>query len=625
MKQILTLVGSLVLLNGLMAQQTGMNRARKGFDAPSSVARTGNIPNDLVQDRGACILTEDFESTALGALPAGWTTGNVEQQEDDNAGALLGTFVPGFIVNTLTAIAALPGTNYFTIPDAPAENKFAAANDDGDPCNCAMPLVSLASPTLDFSGLADMSVGFRVFCDDSFGGQLGSLDVSTDDGATWVQAIEIESVETTWQNLVVDLSAYDGSSNVKLRFTWNDGGNWAVGMAIDDVCVAPILPNNLSLVLASNSDQTRSIADETVRSFEYTRLPAEQATPVDFSARFRNNGGVAQTAVIVTASLSFNGGTPTQYVSNPIASLAPGVAESVAWSSDFTPPGPGTVAVTFTLSASAADENPSDNTLSKSFVITGPASADGSNVMARDQNSAGSFFGPVDGTAYRLGNVFEITEPNSIAYGIGVCVGNASAGTLLQGEILAGDFSVIELTEEYIITDLDQNDAGGNYFTYMPLASPVTLDELTDVVAVVHHFGGEQVRIAASGVPEDTTAFFQDDSNVWSWVGATPMVRLFLGNLVGIEESNENGSVLGANMPNPFNGFTSIPFSLKEARTVSFQIIDMTGKTVFVRDMGMRAAGNHLMEFDSAGLAAGVYSYTMTAGSTRLTRRMLVK
>ncbi|MBP6392463.1 MAG: T9SS type A sorting domain-containing protein [Flavobacteriales bacterium] len=622
MKKILTLVGSVALVSSVMGQHVGMPRLAKGL-APEP--RYQEPYQFLGHAKGACILSEDFESTPFGQLPAGWSTPDVETQ-DDNTGVGTGTFVPGYAVTDYASIDALPGNNYFNIPDAPPGNKFAAANDDGDPCNCDLDEAALITPAMDFTGQTEMSVSFRAFSDDSFGGLEGGVDVSTDGGANWANAYTIDPIEATWQNIVVDLSAYDGNPSVTLRFTWNDGTSWAVGQAIDDVCVAPILPNNLTLVKAFTANNTLSVLDETVRSFEYTWLPLEQAAPLEFSARILNNGGLDQTNVVVTASVSFDGGAPVDFASSPIASIASGTSATVAWVSTFTPPSPGNVSVTFTLTADAPDENLSDNTVIRSFEISGPAISEGSNVMARDHNSAASFYGPVAGTEYRVGNQFEIEVPGSTAYGIGVCFGGGPEGTLMQAELLLGfDLSLLEISAEYFLTADDQNTVGGNTFAYLPLATPVALDEDVDVVAVVHHFGGDQVRVAASGVPEDTTAFLQGADGVWSWLGATPMVRLFLGNSVGMEEIVGNGLTLGPNMPNPFNGYTSIQYTLDEAREISLQVVDMNGKVVFSKAYGTKSIGTHLLEFDASQLSAGLYSYSLTAGSTRLTRRMVVR
>ncbi len=622
MNKILTLVGSIAVVSSALGQHVSMQRLPKGL-APEP--RYQEPYQSLGHAKGACILSEDFESTPNGQLPAGWSTPDVETQ-DDNTGVGTGTFVPGYVVTDYASIDGLPGNNYFNIPDAPPGNKFAAANDDGDPCNCDLGTAALITPPMDFTGQAEMSVGFRAFCDDSFGGMAGGVDVSTDGGANWTNVYVIDPIEATWQNIVVDLSAYDGSASVTLRFTWNDGASWAVGQAIDDVCVAPILPNNLTLVKAYTANNLLSVVDETVRSFEYTWLPLEQATPIEFSARVLNNGGLDQTNAVVTASVSFNGGTPVDFASNPIPSIAAGTSETVAWVSTFTPPSAGNITVTYTLTADATDENPNDNTVVRSFDISGPAYADGSNVMARDQNSAASFYGPATGLEYRVGNTFEIENAGSSAYGIGVCFGGGPEGTLMQAELLLGvDLSLIDITDEYLLTADDQNTVGGNTFAYLPFLAPVPLDADVDVVAVVHHFGGDQVRVAASGVPEDTTSFLQDEAGDWSWLGATPMVRLYLSNAVGMQEITSDGLSLGPNMPNPFNGYTSIQYTLDEAREISLQVIDVNGKVVFSQAYGTKSAGTHLVEFDGTQLSAGLYSYSLTAGSARLTRRMVVR
>ena len=124
MNKTYTLVTLLCLASAASAQRTMTERARKGFEA-ERVPHWGAVMP--AQAKGLCLLSEDFESTAIGQLPAGWSTGTVETQ-DDNTGVGTGNFVPAYTVLDFASIDGLPGANYFNIPDQPAGNKFAGAN-----------------------------------------------------------------------------------------------------------------------------------------------------------------------------------------------------------------------------------------------------------------------------------------------------------------------------------------------------------------------------------------------------------------------------------------------------------------------------------------------------------------
>ncbi len=98
-------------------------------------------------------------------------------------------------------------------------------------------------------------------------------------------------------------------------------------------------------------------------------------------------------------------------------------------------------------------------------------------------------------------------------------------------------------------------------------------------------------------------------------------VRLTLDG-VGVAETNGNVGV-GQNMPNPFNGETTIPFSLKNGDDVTLTICDVTGKQVLVQTK-TAAAGQNSFVVASTDLAAGVYYYTVQSGADRVTRKMVV-
>jgi hypothetical protein len=65
------------------------------------------------------------------------------------------------------------------------------------------------------------------------------------------------------------------------------------------------------------------------------------------------------------------------------------------------------------------------------------------------------------------------------------------------------------------------------------------------------------------------------------------------------------------NVPNPFNGTTSIWFKLTEESSVSVTIYDYTGKEVSVINPGTLKTGNHSVEFNSANLPSGIYFYSL--------------
>ncbi|HTL80699.1 MAG TPA: T9SS type A sorting domain-containing protein [Bacteroidia bacterium] len=92
---------------------------------------------------------------------------------------------------------------------------------------------------------------------------------------------------------------------------------------------------------------------------------------------------------------------------------------------------------------------------------------------------------------------------------------------------------------------------------------------------------------------------------------------------VGMDEFNTISEV-GQNIPNPTNNTTAIPFRLKAASNVSLSICDVAGKVVYSEERSNVATGQNEFVVNATNLAAGVYYYTVTAGTDRITQKMIV-
>jgi hypothetical protein len=81
---------------------------------------------------------------------------------------------------------------------------------------------------------------------------------------------------------------------------------------------------------------------------------------------------------------------------------------------------------------------------------------------------------------------------------------------------------------------------------------------------------------------------------------------------------------LEQNYPNPFNPSTVISYSLKSPSKVTLKIYDMLGKEVAMLVDEMQAPGKHTANFNAARLSAGVYFYSIKAGSFSETKKMVL-
>ncbi len=126
--------------------------------------------------------------------------------------------------------------------------------------------------------------------------------------------------------------------------------------------------------------------------------------------------------------------------------------------------------------------------------------------------------------------------------------------------------------------------------------------------------------------PTDTNYAFSPESLTITLPGtATP---LFDASMVAT--STQAGQeipaafALAQNYPNPFNPETVIRYHLAEAGPVRLDVLDVLGRTMAVLVDDARNAGTHAATFDARHLPSGLYLYRLQAGSTVLTRRMVL-
>jgi hypothetical protein len=83
---------------------------------------------------------------------------------------------------------------------------------------------------------------------------------------------------------------------------------------------------------------------------------------------------------------------------------------------------------------------------------------------------------------------------------------------------------------------------------------------------------------------------------------------------------------LDQNYPNPFNPSTTIKFQIANAGFVTLKVFDMLGREVSTLVNQQLEAGTYQSKWDASGYASGMYLYTLQAGNSVETRKlMLVK
>lgn len=274
------------------------------------------------------ILSEDFQ----GAIPpAGWT----RSQNSPSVGWEYGSDL---------------GSQYFVIP---AHTTYAASNDDAhDDSTGTLNLADrdrLISPVLDLTPYSATGVvlDFEYFLPGTYGSD-GSVEVSTNGGATWVEIAALDST-SQWNSASIDLSAYTVSSSVIFAFRHNDNGQWSDGFAVDDVTV-------------------RSVSSLDVSVDEVTVDPYLPTGSTPITVLITNQGATAVSSVAVVYQV--DSGTAIPGVISGL-NLGLGQSAEVAHPTPYHFGSAGQSIIEFTVVAvnGAADGNPSNNTATGSVEV----------------------------------------------------------------------------------------------------------------------------------------------------------------------------------------------------------------------------------------------------------------
>lgn len=420
-------------------------------------------------------------------------------------------------------------------------------------------------------------------------------------------------------------------SSVWVRFVWTsrnpsatnnpaDLGWWTTfGWYIDDVAIVTNPDNDLTI------DEFQFGQGNFF--FPYYIIAQSQVSDISFSALVTNNGAVDQTGSFLTVDA--NGTSLTSATST----ISVGNQDSLFTTLTYAP-GTTLGAQTFSYSVASdfTDDNPGDNSGSTSVTISDfvfardKAGANGTATTGSVTNWSGAA-----GDPFKIGNIFEV-QADVTMYAVDVKFSGTvpTGGALVFAEVYrfnsgSNSYEFVETTYELDI----QTAAQVNAMQTMFLTNPVALTAGDDILVVAGHYGSD-MGIAYSGAAVDNSVVGFDAAG--SLVGlADPVnmcVRMNFDEDAWIASGiQSNGSEFGTvtNYPNPFNGTTTVSFSLANTQTVILNITDMTGKVIEVMNLGSLTAGNHVTEINGSNLASGVYYYTLTAGNNSVTKKMIIK
>lgn len=565
------------------------------------------------QSRSTCAYSESFPE---GGLPADWVGHPTQVERRDADGNGTGEFVAPWQVGNATQANA---AGYFPVPDEPEGNTFAMANDDAPPCDCAMDDLSLYSPFYDLSATPAPALSYRVYHDGRPFNTHAQLEASGN-GADWTIIESIPAVLGAWQQRTVDLGAF-ASGSVQLRFRYADGGSWASGIAVDDICVFARVQNDIALTNAWLGDRTGSAFNTSLRSLGYSRMPLEQQAPLRLSARIRNNGSATATAVRVEASITTDGGTEV-FTNTVCDALEPLRDTLVSWDTGFLASEAGNVTITLVAAAFNPDEETSDNTAVLGCVVT--SSAEGNNAMALDNDLASTVCGTDSG--FSAGCRYELLGNASTVHGISVRFGaGTQPGSRVHALLMDASLNLLSMSASHTVSDedLSLSFAGGS--VYIPLDSTVAIGAPQDVIALVRCLPDSgAMRVACGGALPQGAAFVVDaQSFLIAYPSTAPIVRIHLMDAVTGLSDDQTGYPSGMTMsPNPSEGHTTVRFTTPALPPGTLEVFNVQGQRMHAQAFPRSTSAVLL---DTGGWVPGIYVVRVSGPGMPRSARLIVE
>lgn len=410
---------------------------------------------------------------------------------------------------------------------------------------------------------------------------------------------------------VFNISEVAGNEGtVYLRFRWK--GTWGYAWMVDDVELFETPENDLTLL--------KTYTGDIVNDYEYYAIPETQVGDIVFGAITANWGYTDQAGSAVEFGI-----TPGGITFGVDANIAATSIDTL-WSEPISvPQTPGV----YTLSASVpADDFPIGDTFTKNYEIT--ESVYGHN---SDENLVQRGYDIDDEVA--IGCTYYMNN-NGFAGGVEVLFGSstdANQDVIAYIYSIGADIQDLEFLGESNDFTITSSMINSGEYVLIPFDGAVELEAgVGYVVEVRKEESGDRLYVLANVLDEDfgTVNYgpFGTGDAVnwyvgWNW---TPAVRLNLDPSVAVGDVTENAGIeLFQNSPNPADASTVIRYNLPQAAAVTMTVRDMTGRIVTMINQGTMPAGISSIELNTNAMAAGIYSYTLTAGASSLTKEMVVR
>jgi hypothetical protein len=620
---------------------------RSLFDGAQSV-----LSNNVSANRN--VYTEDFSNGLDGQGTNGpWT---IEDMGGNSIWMMADANSPGgFYSTNAVPLASTTAANGWVIFDADLYQggEISATNPAEEVSGY------LISSPIDFSAcpsvILEYRQTFRYCCADE---KPFFVEVSNDGGFTWAvfdAAPEFTggANDASANPLVsaVDISAIAaGQGYVIIRFGWQPNGNSTHShyfWGIDDIRAYENPVQNDVRV-------TEVTSGNIVTDYEYRCLALEQAIDPSMGGLvigtiYENLGVNTQDATITAEVLDATQAIVLASVSESVTiysnaeSPTPGDAlDTLFISTGWAPTEAGTYYVQTTITYGADDETPTDNVLSKKFLVDNGEYGHDDPTLLNNQmipyTGTGTTADPFPPTGY--GSYLTCFNPGSIAGGLSVRFDNSTDDfcpiniqliarntdyNLSDGEIFG--YAEFEVQPWYVPTGNIQQ-----FPVFLPFEETVELMEGTTYFAGIQTDAETTQELAVKSIDEvdsdfstgywaeSTTGDFLWFFGIGFLTDESPAIRLVMNDALSTEEESSfvQDFVIG---PNPVSTSAQVKFNLPAAAYIAYEVRDIQGRLVTFDNIGLHTKGTNSFELNVSDYAGGNYIFNLVIDGERMFNR----
>lgn len=489
---------------------------------------------------------------------------------------------------------------------------------------------TLTTPSLDFTDYEKVGILFTQY-HKNWQAETRVL-VSVNGGEfEEIFANELASNEDTEPDMLVrrNISQWAGSQpDVRIRFLFE--GSYYFWM-VDDILLFELDDNNLHIARARYGDYNGLNPDnvESMEGLEYTIFPQTHLPWLEPIAEVRNYGAQPQTNVscyvdvveVATGDTVFSANSlPVDMNSDQVSNLT-----TEDWNMEQ---GSGEYEIHYSAQQDEIEETPEDNWKMRDFFVSDVQ-------FGRDLRSMDNvYLAPsiFNGDSYETGNFFLISESGEHAHSISV---GLSIGTITETEIFGAIYtmdwgngleaSLVAQTEPQAVYWEALNDFGEQLMMVLEFTEPVPLTPGVPYLVMVNApTGPETVLFGMSGDSPEFSSMIRFGAQSWFYMQNTPMVRLNLGTVVGVNEAMAPTNELYQNFPNPFTNTTAINYKIDQPTRVRITLRNAEGRLVNTYDEGIKPTGEHSLVISRDDLGPGVYTYTLVSETSTITKVMVI-